>query len=89
MMLLKNDILECEDELRRRVKWYDRAPEDLREVLLNMCFNMGIRTLMTFRICFYMGAGEYERAAMNMLKSRWAQVKNRARRLAEGSRALA
>lgn len=91
MMLLKNDITECDDELRRRIKWYDRAPEDLREVLINMCFNMGIRTMMTFKnTLFYMGANEYERAAVNMLKSRWArQVKDRAKRLAERVRALA
>lgn len=96
MMLLKNDILECESELRSRLKWYDRAPEDLREVLLNMCFNMGIgnskKGLLSFKnTLWYMGTGEYEKAAENMLKSKWArQVKEgRARRLAERVRALA
>lgn len=96
MMLLKNDILECEADLRSRLKWYDRAPEDLREVLLNMCFNMGIgnskKGLLSFKnTLWYMGTGEYEKAAENMLKSKWArQVKEgRARRLAERVRALA
>ena len=91
MMLLRNDIYQCEEDLKRKVKWYPGAPDELKEVLVNMCFNMGIKTLMTFKnTLWYMGAGEYERAAANMLKSRWArQVKGRAKRLAERVRALA
>lgn len=90
MMLLRNDIYQCEEDLKLRVKWYAGAPDELKEVLINMCFNMGIKTLMTFKnTLWYMGAGEYERAAANMLKSRWArQVKGRAKRLAERVRAL-
>lgn len=90
MMLLRNDIYQSDADLRRKVKWYDRAPEELKEVLINMCFNMGIKTLLSFRnTLWYMGAGEYEKAATNMLKSRWArQVKGRALRLAERVRAL-
>jgi lysozyme len=90
MMLLRNDIYQSDADLRRKVKWYDRAPEELKEVLINMCFNMGIKTLLSFRnTLWYMGAGEYEKAAENMLKSKWArQVKGRATRLAERVRAL-
>jgi lysozyme len=90
MMLLDNDIYECTEQLHRRLKWFEAAPAELQEVLVNMCFNMGIRTLMTFRnTLFLMSVGEYERAAVNMLKSRWArQVKARAQRLAERVRAI-
>lgn len=85
MMLLRNDIYQAEEDLKKRVKWYQSAPEALKEVLVNMCFNMGIKTFMGFKnTLWYMGAGEYEKAADNMLKSRWArQVKDRAVRLAE------
>lgn len=90
MMLLRNDIYQCEEDLKRKVKWYQNAPDELKEVLVNMCFNMGIKMLMGFKnTLWYMGAGEYEKAAANMLKSRWArQVKGRAQRLAERVRAL-
>jgi lysozyme len=85
MMLLNNDIYQCEQDLKRTIKWYDDAPEEVREVLINMCFNMGIKTLKKFKnTLWYMGAGEYQKAAENMLKSKWArQVKSRAVRLAE------
>lgn len=91
MMLLRNDIYQSEEDLKRKIKWYQGSPDDLKEVLINMAFNMGIKTLMTFKnTLWYMGAGEYEQAAKNMLKSRWArQVKDRATRLAERVRALA
>lgn len=90
MMLLRNDIYSCDNDLKRKVKWYESAKEELKEVLINMCFNMGIKTLLSFRnTLWYMGAGEYEKAATNMLKSKWArQVKSRATRLAERVRAL-
>lgn len=91
IMLMNNDIYQADADLRRTIRWYEGAPEALKEVLINMCFNMGIRTLTKFRnTLWYMGAGEYEQAAKNMIKSKWArQVKDRATRLAERVRALA
>lgn len=94
IMLLNNDIYQADADLRAKVKWYDGAPEELKSVLINMTFNMGIgnskKGLLSFRnTLWYMGAGEYEKAAENMLKSKWArQVKDRAERLAERVRAL-
>lgn len=94
IMLLNNDIYLADADLRAKVKWYDGAPEELKSVLINMTFNMGIgnskKGLLSFRnTLWYMGAGEYEKAAENMLKSKWArQVKDRAERLAERVRAL-
>lgn len=94
IMLLNNDIYQADADLRANVKWYDGAPEELKSVLINMCFNMGIgnskKGLLSFRnTLWYMGTGEYEKAAANMLKSKWArQVKGRAERLAERVRAL-
>lgn len=94
IMLLNNDIYQADADLRAKVKWYDGAPEELKSVLINMTFNMGIgnskKGLLSFRnTLWYMGAGEYEKAAENMLKSKWArQVKGRATRLAERVRAL-
>lgn len=95
IMLLNNDIYQADADLRAKVKWYDRAPDELKSVLINMAFNMGIgnskKGLLSFKnTLWYMGTGEYEKAAENMLKSKWArQVKSRATRLAERVRALA
>lgn len=90
MVLLDNDIYECTEQLKSKLKWWNTAPEALKEVLVNMCFNMGINKLMTFRNTLWlMSTGMYEQAADHMLRSKWArQVKSRAKRLAERVRNL-
>lgn len=83
--LCKNDIYNCINQLNKKLKWFESSPEELKEVLINMCFNMGIKSLLTFRNTLYhMSVGQYKKASVNMLKSKWArQVKGRAVRLAE------
>lgn len=90
VVLCNNAIYDSVESLNSKLKWFSDAPETVQEVLTNMCYNMGIKTLLTFKnTLFYMSIGEYERAAKNMLKSRWArQVKLRANRLAERIRLL-
>lgn len=90
MVLLDNDIYECTEQLKNKLVWWDSAPDELKEVLVNMCFNMGIRTLLTFRsTLWHMSIGWYSLAADDMRRSKWArQVKARAKRLAERVRKL-
>ncbi len=59
-----------------------------QDVLANMCFNMGIGTLMTFHNTLAaMHDQRWEDAAEGMLASKWAsQVGARADRLAEQMR---
>jgi lysozyme len=88
--LLKNDIAVCIAQLKSKLPWYESAPEEIQSVLVNMCFNMGIGTLLTFKNTLrHISAGQYEKAAENMLKSKWArQVGKRAKRLAERVRKM-
>lgn len=53
-------------------------------VLIDMCFNLGLPRLLQFaRMISALRARDYERAAMEMLDSKWAhQVGSRAQRLA-------
>ncbi|MCK9592700.1 MAG: hypothetical protein M0Q91_11915 [Methanoregula sp.] len=89
-VLCINDIENCIWQLEKRLQWFKTALVEIKEVLINMCFNMGIKNLMTFKnTLFAMSVGEYKRAADNMLKSKWRkQVKDRAVRLSERVRAL-
>jgi lysozyme len=82
--LLANDIAECEAALDRKLPWWRNLGPVRQRVLLNMCFNMGIATLLTFRNTLrFVRAGDYQRAADNMLASKWRrQVGDRAVRLA-------
>ncbi|NMD11927.1 MAG: glycoside hydrolase family protein [Candidatus Cloacimonetes bacterium] len=84
--LLENDIRECEVQLLTEIPdIYLSLDINRKVVLINMCFNLGIKGLMGFKNTLaFIAARDWERAANNMLASRWAkQVGRRAIELAE------
>lgn len=87
--LLQNDISTRAAALRTKLPWFDKLDGARKAVLLNMSFQMGIAGLMKFKNTLAkVEAGDYEGAADNMLKSKWArQTPNRANRMAEQMRA--
>jgi lysozyme len=86
--LLENDIDRKLAELRKNLKWFDNLDDPRKGVLLNMCFQLGIAGLLNFKNTLAkIEAGDYEGAADNMLKSKWArQTPLRAERMAEQMR---
>ena len=86
--LLQNDITEKSDELIRRLPWVADLDEARQGVLINMAFNLGVSGLLGFRKTLALvKAGDYARASVEMLDSKWArQVKGRAARLSEQMR---
>ena len=85
-LLLQSDIVNCVGLLASNNLLYGASDRD--DVLVNMCFNLGINRLLKFKkmIAAYK-AGDYELAAKEMLDSKWArQVPNRAKELAEQMR---
>ena len=85
-VMLINDIMNCEKQLQSRIPdIYNCLDEVRKSVLLNMCFNLGINGLLGFKNTLaFVKAGDWERAANNMLVSRWAkQVGRRAIELSE------
>lgn len=83
--LLANDIARCETDLDRRIAWWRTLDPVRQRVMINMCFNLGIKGLLGFvRTLSMIRAGLYADAAVNMLKSKWArQVGARSKRLSE------
>ncbi|MDD4276911.1 MAG: glycoside hydrolase family protein [Candidatus Cloacimonetes bacterium] len=84
--LLDNDIQNCEQQLLEEIPVIYNALDEVRQcVLLNMCFNLGIHGLLGFNNTLaFIAAGDWERAANNMLASKWAkQVGRRAIELSE------
>jgi lysozyme len=80
-MLLDNDLYRVEHELKRAWPHFAAMPESARkDVLINMAFNLGTRRLMTFKKTLeFVRLSEFDKAADEMLKSKWAvQVGNRA-----------
>ena len=84
--MLERDIQDCEQWLIDKIpEVYNKLDEIRQSVLLNMCFNMGIKGLLEFKNTLaFIAAGDWERAANNMLASKWAkQVGRRAIELSE------
>ena len=83
--LLENDIKKVINDLSIYLPWLSEHPENVQRALANMAFNMGVNGLLTFSTTLqFVKEGDYETAAANALKSKWAkQVPNRAKRVTE------
>ncbi len=83
-MLLSNDIKRIDIELRTAFRFYDRLDTQRQAALINMTYNLGLPKLVGFsRMIAALEAGEWEEAADEALKSRWAaQVGRRAQDIA-------
>lgn len=81
--LLKNDIDRVEWEIKTRFSFYQNLSGTRKIVLLDMCFNLGIYRFKRFKkMIAALYAGNYDKAALEMLDSNWAkQVGTRATRL--------
>lgn len=80
MSLLDSDILKAKTQLAQALPWVVGLDPIRRDVLVDMNFNMGIKTLIKFtRTLMLVKDDRYEEAAVEMLHSDWAQqVGNRA-----------
>ena len=82
--LLQNDLKRVGVALDTSLPWWRNLDPVRQKVLQDMCFNMGIDTLLEFKNTLsFMQAGDYNSAANGMLSSLWAkQVGLRADNLA-------
>ena len=73
--MLERDIQDCEQWLIDKIpEIYNNLDEVCQAVLLNMCFNLGIKGLLSFKNTLsFIAAGDWERAANDMLASKWAK----------------
>ncbi len=74
--MLERDIQDCEQWLIDKIPHiYNNLDEVRQSVLLNMCFNLGIKGLLGFKNTLaFIKAGDWERAANGMLASKWANT---------------
>jgi len=73
--MLERDIQDCEQWLIDEIpEIYNKLDEVRQAVLLNMCFNLGIKGLLGFNNTLaFITSGDWERAANSMLVSKWAK----------------
>ena len=70
--LLESDIKEVETALDRNINWWRNKPENIQLVLQDLCFNMGITTLMTFKnTLLLINLGHYKDAADSLQKTKY------------------
>ena len=78
--ILANDVRRVNTELVDTFKWYKSLDAPRKDAMMDMAFNMGLPRLKQFKKSLAaMANADYELAAVNFLKSRWAkQVGQRA-----------
>jgi lysozyme len=83
VMLLENDIQECLDDLTPLFDAFDTLPEPVRQVLVDMRFNLGPGRFRQFKkMIAAVNARNFPQAAAQMKASRWyLQVGKRAETL--------
>lgn len=80
--LCRNDLKKVRADLDRELPWWRDLNPDRQYVMIDLCFNMGLKTLLTFkRTLDSIAQGYYVRAAEQLLQSKYAkQVGIRAKR---------
>ena len=83
------------DKLQQRIAsvfgWWYNSPKTVKNVVTNMCYQLGISGFSKFKKTIYLLETEqYEEASIEMLDSLWAkQTPNRAKELSEEVRSVA
>ena len=72
--LLQNDITRRHEELMRRMPCYEHLSPVRQRAILNMAFQLGVDGVLKFRrMIAALDRGDYARAAIEALDSKWAK----------------
>ena len=88
--ILIQKIAELESKISKKFEWYHTSPQEAKEVVINMCYQLGLSGFSKFKKTIYLLETEqYEEASVEMLDSLWAkQTPRRAKELSEVIRGL-
>ena len=90
-LILIRKLGELQDRISHTFGWFYNSPDVVKDVVTNMCYQLGISGFSKFKKTIYLIETEqYEEASVEKLDSLWAkQTPNRAKELSEEIRALA
>ena len=90
-LILKHRLDKMMQDIKIRKPWFDRLPSEAKSILSEMAYQMGVGGLMNFKKMWdAILTNDYERAAKEMLDSRWAiQTPKRAKELSDKMKNLA
>ena len=88
--ILIQKVAKLESNISKKFEWYHTAPQEAKEVVINMCYQLGLSGFSKFKKTIYLLETEqYEDASIEMLDSLWAkQTPIRAKELSEIVRSL-
>ena len=89
--ILMKKLSELNLKIIDRFKWYFTSPQKVQDVVVNMCYQMGLSGFSKFKkTLYYLETEQYEEAADEMLDSLWhKQTPNRSKELSDIIRSLA
>ena len=89
-LILVRKLADLVARIKETFPWTKDAPEVIQDVVVDMCYQLGINGFSKFKKTIYLLETEqYEEASMEMLDSLWAkQTPNRAKELSEEVRAV-
>tara|TARA_Y100000361_G_scaffold80477_1_gene71164 strand:- start:952 stop:1356 length:405 start_codon:yes stop_codon:yes gene_type:complete len=82
-MILERKIKNLEDRVRNKFGWYPFMPQEIQDVVMEMCYQLGVTGFSKFaKTITYLKDKNFEKASEEMLDSLWArQTPNRAKEL--------
>ena len=88
--ILIQKLSKLESKVRKKFDWYIYLPQEGKDVIINLCYQLGINGFSKFKKTIYLLETEqYEEASVEMLDSLWAnQTPRRAKELSEVIRGL-
>ena len=89
--ILMKKLSELNLKIIDRFKWYFTSPQKVQDVVVNMCYQMGLSGFSKFKkTIYYLETEQYEEAADEMRDSLWPkQTPNRSKELSDIIRSLA
>ena len=89
-LILKRKLETLQKRITSRFGWFCSSPEEVKDVVTNMCYQLGLTGFSKFKKTIYLLETEqYDEASIEMLDSLWAkQTRNRAKELSETLRSI-
>ena len=90
-LILVRKLADLVARIKQTFPWTKDAPEEIQDVVVDMCYQLGVNGFSKFKkTIYYLETEQYQEASVEMLDSLWAkQTPNRAKELSEEVRALA
>ena len=82
-IILERKLKNLQDIVKIKFKWYAYMPQEIKDVVMEMCYQLGVTGFSKFRKTIaYLQNKQFHDASVEMLDSLWAkQTPNRAKEL--------